>query len=145
MFPWVCTVILSFHICPELIPSLYLSPVAWSFTHRSFHFASSSLSPTMHLYSSHVFSSFSFHTFTLGSNFLCQLFVALNHMSITSSLWFGTHSSREITLMLRNLALSSCRTVLFTGPAIYVTNLTSCFENNVLQITKFSPSAKMSF
>jgi len=64
----------------------------------------------MDLYSSHVFSFFSFHTRTLVSNFLCQVFVALNHMSITSSLCFGTHSLLEITLTLRTLALSSCRT-----------------------------------
>ena len=70
------------------------------------------LSPTMRLYSSHVFSSLSFHTRTLGWNFLCQLFVALNHMSITNSLCFGTHSSLEITLTLRTLALSSCRTII---------------------------------
>jgi len=37
----------------------------------------------MHLYSSHVFSSLSFHTHTFGLNFLRQLFLALNHMSIT--------------------------------------------------------------
>jgi len=36
----------------------------------------------------------------LGSKFLRQVFVALNHMSITSSLCFGTHSSLEITLTL---------------------------------------------
>ena len=91
----------------------------WSFTPRPFHVASSTLSLTMHAYSSHVFSSLSFHRHTLGSNFLCQVFVALNHMSITSSLCFGTHSSLEITLTLRTLALSSCRTitVLFTRPA----------------------------
>jgi len=40
------------------------------------------LSPTMHLNSSHVFSSLSFHTRTLGSNFLRRLFVALNRISI---------------------------------------------------------------
>ena len=28
MFPCVCVVLLSFHVCPELIPSLYLSSVA---------------------------------------------------------------------------------------------------------------------
>jgi len=40
----------------------------------------------MHLNSSHVFSSLSFHTRTLGSNFLRRLFVALNRISITNSL-----------------------------------------------------------
>ena len=79
--------------CPELIPSLYLSSVVSDHLHTSL----SNLLPlpylkTMDLYSSHVFSSFSFHARTLGSNFLCKLFVALNHMSITSSLCFGTHS-----------------------------------------------------
>jgi len=51
----------------------------------------------MHLYSSHVFSSLSFHTHTFGLNFLRQLFLALNHMSIThthtqpfNGLWSGT-------------------------------------------------------
>ena len=42
----------------------------------------------MHLNSSHVFSSLSFHTRTLGSNFLRRLFVALNRISITNSLCF---------------------------------------------------------
>jgi len=35
-------------------------------------------------------------------------FVALNHMSITNSLCFGTHSSLVITLTLRILAFSAC-------------------------------------
>ena len=60
-----------------------------AFTPRPFHVAFSTLSLTMHAYSSHVFSSLSFHTCTHGSNFLCQLFLALNHMSITNSLCFG--------------------------------------------------------
>ena len=53
----------------------------WSFTPRPFHFTSSTLYPTKHLNSSHVFSSLSFHTRTLGSNFLRRLFVALNRIS----------------------------------------------------------------
>jgi len=53
------------------------------------------LSPTMHLYSSHVFSSLSFHTCTLDSNFLCQLFIALNNMSITKET--KKRKKREIT------------------------------------------------
>ena len=53
----VCVVLLSFHICPELIPSLSLSSVV------SDHFHTFILLPlTVHLYSSHVFFSFSFHT-----------------------------------------------------------------------------------
>ena len=42
----------------------------WSFTPRPFHFTSSTLSPTMHLNSSHVFSSLSFHARTLGTTCL---------------------------------------------------------------------------
>jgi len=63
-------------------------------------------------YCSHVFSSLSFHIRTLGSNFLCRLFLVLNRMSITNNLCFGTHSSFEITLTLWTFALSSCRTIL---------------------------------
>ena len=48
----------------------------------------------------------------LARTFLCQVFVSFNHMSITSSLCFGTHSSLEITLMIRTLALSSCLTII---------------------------------
>jgi len=90
------------------------------------------LSPTMHLNSSHVFSSLSLHTRTLGSNFLRRFFVALNHMSITNSLCFGTHSSLVITLTLRILALSSCRTIMIKQVQHYSTVLknvshTACF------------------
>ena len=85
-----------------------------SFTSRPFHFASSTLSMTICLYCWHVFSSLSFYTHTLGWNLLCQLFVSLNHMSITNSLCFGTQSSLEITLTLWTLALSSCRTMIST-------------------------------
>ena len=46
---------------------------------------------TMLWYSSHVFSSLSFHTHTLGSNFLRRF--VLNRMFITNNLCFGTHSS----------------------------------------------------
>jgi len=46
----------------------------------------------------HVFSSLSFHTHTLGSNFLCHLFVVLNRMSITNNLCFGTRSSFAVSL-----------------------------------------------
>ena len=119
MFLCVCVVLLSFHMSwadSIIIPFICCQ---WSFTHRPFHFASSTLSPTMHLNSSHVFSSLSFHTRTLGSIFLCQVFVALNHMSITSSLCFGTHFSLEITLTLWILALCSCRT----------NTLQSCVQN----------------
>jgi len=49
---------------------------------------------------------------TLGSNFLRRLFVALNHMSITNSLCFRTHSSLVITFTLQILDLSSCRTIM---------------------------------
>ena len=54
---WAVSIITSFICCQ------------WSFTPRPFHFTSSTLSPTMHPYSTNVFSSFSFHTRTLGSNF----------------------------------------------------------------------------
>ena len=60
---WAVSIIISFICCQ------------WSLTPRPFHFTSSMLSPTMHLNSSHVFSSLSFHTRTLGSNFLRRLFV----------------------------------------------------------------------
>jgi len=55
----------------------------------------------MHLNSSHVFSSLSFHTRTLGSNFLRRLFVALNRISITNSLCLqGTQQQTCYTLLL---------------------------------------------
>ena len=93
--------------------TVYISSVASVHLHPGLStLLPETLSLTMHLYSSHVFSSLSFHTPNLGSNFLCQLFVASNHMSITNSLWFGTHSSLEITLTLRTLALSSCPTII---------------------------------
>ena len=95
------------HLSSHHYTSLYICQC--SFTSRPFHFASSTLSPTMHLYSPHVFSSLSFHTCTLGLNFIRQPFVALNHMSNNNSLCFGAHSSLEITSTLRTLVLSSCR------------------------------------
>jgi len=45
-----------------------------SFTSRCFHSSCSTLSLTMLLYSSQVCSSLTFHTRTLGLNFLCRLF-----------------------------------------------------------------------
>jgi len=82
----------------------------WSFTSRYFHSASATLCLTMLWYSSHIFSSLSFHIDTLGTYFLCHVFVVLNRMSITNSLCFGTHSSLRMTLTLRIFALSSCYT-----------------------------------
>jgi len=58
------------------------------------------------------FSSLSFHTRTLGSNFLRHLFLELNRMSITNYLCFGTHSSFRMTLTLRTFGLSSCCTII---------------------------------
>jgi len=69
-----------------------------SFTSTYFQSGSTTLSLTVLWYSSHVFTSLSFHTRTLGSNFLCHLFVVLNRMSITYNLCFGTHSSFGMTL-----------------------------------------------
>jgi len=62
----------------------------------------------------HVFSFLCFHTCTPGSNFLCHLFVVLNHMSITNNLCFGigTHSSFRMTLILQTFALPSCHTII---------------------------------
>jgi len=77
-----------------------------SFTPRYFHSASFTLSLTMLLYSSHIYSSLSFHTHTLGLNFLCRLFVALNCMSVTNNLCFSAQSSfgNGMTLTLQNFA-----------------------------------------
>jgi len=60
----------------------------------------------------HVLSSFSFHTPTLGLNFLRPLFVVWNCMSITNNLYYGTHSSSAITLTLQTFTLSCCCTVI---------------------------------
>ena len=49
-----------------------------SFTSRPFHFAFSTLSLTMHLYSSHVFSSLSFHTIYSWLELPTSIFVTLN-------------------------------------------------------------------
>jgi len=55
----------------------------------------------MHLNSSHVFSSLSFHTRTLGSNFLRRLFVALNRISITNSFvfWYTLFTGNNLDIM----------------------------------------------
>jgi len=63
------SIIIFFICCQCLLTSMY------------FHSASAILSLTMLWYSSHAFSSLSFHTCTLGSNFLHHLFVVLNCMS----------------------------------------------------------------
>jgi len=100
------------HMCCAVSIMIFFILCQCSFTSRCFHSSSSTLSLTMLLYSSQVFSSLSFHARTLGSNFLCHLFVVLSHMSITSSLCFGTHSSFGMTLTLRTLTLSPCLTII---------------------------------
>ena len=62
---------------------------------RPFHFTSSTLSPTMHLNSSHVFSSLSFHTRTLsfGSAYHQPLYILSNNY--TENYW-----NRTITFKL---------------------------------------------
>jgi len=47
------------------------------------------------------------HTRTLGSNFLCHLFVVLNRISISNNLCFGTHSSFGMTLTLQDTIKNS--------------------------------------
>jgi len=83
-----------------------------SFTSEYFHSASYALFLTMLWYSSHVFSSLSFHTCTLGSNFLRHPFVVLNRIYVANNLCFGTHSSFGMSLTLRTFALSSCCTII---------------------------------
>ena len=91
------------HMCCAVSIIIFFILCQCSFTSRYFHSSSSTLSLTMLLYSSQVCSSLSFHTRTLGSNFLCHLFVVLDRVSITSSLCFGTHSLFGMTLTLRTL------------------------------------------
>jgi len=93
------------HMCCAVSIIMFFILCQCSFTSACFHSSSSALSLTMLLCSSQVSSSLSFHTRTLGSNFLCCLFVVLNRMSITSSLCFGMHSSFGMFLTLRTLAL----------------------------------------
>ena len=96
-----CAVSIIFFICCER-----------SFTSSYFHSPSAALSLIIVWYSSHVFSSLSFHTCTVGSDFLCRLFIVLNHMSITNNFCFGIHSSFGMTLTLGTFALSCHTTVL---------------------------------
>jgi len=76
-----------------LYPSLYFSSVASVHLHQNI----STLLPLPYLWPCfgilHVFSFLSFHTCSLGSNFLCHLFLVLNRMTITNNLCFSTHSS----------------------------------------------------
>ena len=78
MFPYAYMDLLSIHMWPVLCPSLYFSYVASVYLHQGI----STLLPLLYLWPCfgilHVFSSLSFHTCTLGSNFLCYLFVVLN-------------------------------------------------------------------
>jgi len=98
MFSYVCMCLLTFHICAVLFPSFSFSllPVFIYIKVFPLHFTSSTLSLTMLFYSLCVFSSLSFHRHTLGSNFLCHLFVVLNCMSNTNNLCFGTHSVHTV-------------------------------------------------
>ena len=79
-----------------------------SFTSRYFQSASSALSLTTLWYSSCLFLRklpYMHSWFKL----LMPSFFALNHMSITKNLCFGTYSSFGMTLTLRIFALTSCR------------------------------------
>jgi len=96
------------HMCCAVSIIIFFILCQCSFTSRCFHSSSSTLSLTMLLYYSQVCSSLSFHTRILGSNFICHLFVVLNHMSITSSLCFGMHSLFGMTSTLQSLTLSPC-------------------------------------
>jgi len=145
-FPYVCIDLLTVHICPVLFPSLYFSYVATICLHWSI----STLLPLPYLWScfciSHVFSSLSFRTCSVGLNFLFHLFVvlsSLNHMSINSNLCFGTHSLF--------LASSPCHTIIYTvvnrtfhRTGYICHSLDSCFMN-VLQMPKFYAICYMQF
>jgi len=76
-----------------LFPSLYFSFIGSVRLHQGI----STLLSLPYLWACfgilHVFSSLSFHTCSLDSNFLCCLFVVINCMSITNNWCFGTHSS----------------------------------------------------
>jgi len=69
------------HVTCAVSIIIFLICCQCSFTSKYFHSAYNTLSLTMLCYSSHVCSSLSFHTHTLGSNFLRHLFVILNHVS----------------------------------------------------------------
>jgi len=104
MFCYVCIDLLIIHMSCTVYIIIFFICCQCSFTSRCFHSASSTLSLTINLYSSHVISSLSFHT--------CHLFVVLNHMPITNNLCFDAHSSFGMTLMLRTLALSPSCTII---------------------------------
>ena len=104
MFPYLCMDLVTIHILCCFRHYIFIC-CQCLFTSRYFHCATS----TVLLYSSHLFL---LETCTLGLNFLCHLFVILSCMSITNNLCFGTHSSFGMTLILRTLALSPCRTII---------------------------------
>jgi len=118
---------LLFHYCFSnflIPPPCFLMPVLWAFWQTIIFFICCvHLHPDIctllpHLIFDHAlvfftcFSSLSFHTCTLCSNFLHHPFIVLNHMSITHNLCFGTHFSFRMTLTLRTFALASCRTII---------------------------------